>query len=146
MKIQVEVFWDVTQCSVVIGHQHFGGPYCLHLHLEDLNLQCATVTSNTTFHSEDGGIVVLLNIGILPHNATWCHNPEDLDLKPHIQSTVCVSYSLTMHTIFIIFCLHFYRSVIWQELILFSENFSCTLIIINIHLTWCYGLLGYDTV
>jgi hypothetical protein len=37
---QVKVFWVVTQCSVVVEYQHFGGPFCLHLHPEylDLNL------------------------------------------------------------------------------------------------------------
>jgi hypothetical protein len=31
VKIQVEVFRVVTPCSVVVGYQRFGGPYCLHL-------------------------------------------------------------------------------------------------------------------
>jgi len=31
MKIQVGVFWVVALCSVAVGYQHFGGPYCLHL-------------------------------------------------------------------------------------------------------------------
>jgi len=26
---QVEVFWIVTPCSVVVGYQHFKCPYCL---------------------------------------------------------------------------------------------------------------------
>jgi hypothetical protein len=30
-SIQVEVFWVVTPCSVVVGYQHFGGPCYLHL-------------------------------------------------------------------------------------------------------------------
>jgi hypothetical protein len=34
VKIQVEVFWVVTPCSVVVGYQHFGGPCCLHLQEE----------------------------------------------------------------------------------------------------------------
>jgi hypothetical protein len=29
--IQVEVFWVVTPCSVVVGHQRFRGPLCFHL-------------------------------------------------------------------------------------------------------------------
>jgi hypothetical protein len=32
VKIQVEVFWVVTPCSVVVGYQCFRGPCCLHLH------------------------------------------------------------------------------------------------------------------
>jgi len=31
VKIQVEVFWVVTPCSVVAGWQRFGGPCCRHL-------------------------------------------------------------------------------------------------------------------
>jgi hypothetical protein len=32
VKIQVEVFWVTTLCSVVVGYQRFRGPCCLHLH------------------------------------------------------------------------------------------------------------------
>jgi hypothetical protein len=31
LSIQVVVFWLMTQCSVVVGYQRFGGPCCLHL-------------------------------------------------------------------------------------------------------------------
>jgi hypothetical protein len=31
VKIQVEVFWVMTLCSVVVGYQRFGGPNCFHL-------------------------------------------------------------------------------------------------------------------
>jgi hypothetical protein len=31
LKIQVEVFWVVMPYSVVVGHQHFREPCCLHL-------------------------------------------------------------------------------------------------------------------
>jgi len=34
MKIQVPIFWVVTPCSVMGGHQRFGGPCCLHLQSE----------------------------------------------------------------------------------------------------------------
>jgi len=27
VKIQVEIFWDVTPCSVVVGYQSFGGQF-----------------------------------------------------------------------------------------------------------------------
>jgi hypothetical protein len=30
VMFQVEVFWGVTQCSVVVGYQRFRGPCCLH--------------------------------------------------------------------------------------------------------------------
>jgi hypothetical protein len=29
--IQVEVFWVVTPCNVVVGYQRFGGPCCFQL-------------------------------------------------------------------------------------------------------------------
>jgi hypothetical protein len=32
VKIQVEVFWVVTPCGVVVGYQHFKVPYCLRFH------------------------------------------------------------------------------------------------------------------
>jgi len=31
-ECQVEVFWVVTPCNIVIGHQHFRRSCCLHLH------------------------------------------------------------------------------------------------------------------
>jgi len=31
VKIQVEIFWIVTTCNVVVGYQRFGGPFFLHL-------------------------------------------------------------------------------------------------------------------
>jgi len=33
VKIQVEVFWVVTPCSVVVGYRRFGGPYCMKMRL-----------------------------------------------------------------------------------------------------------------
>jgi len=29
---QVEVFWVVALCSVVVGYRHFGGPYSIEHH------------------------------------------------------------------------------------------------------------------
>jgi hypothetical protein len=31
VKIQIEILWVVTPCSVVVGYQRFRGPCCLHL-------------------------------------------------------------------------------------------------------------------
>jgi hypothetical protein len=45
-KIQVEVFWVVTPCSVVVGYQRFRVPCCLHLNPENLSrglLSCDAV-------------------------------------------------------------------------------------------------------
>jgi len=39
VMFQVEVFWVVTQCSVMVGYQPFRGPCCLHLQPEDLDLK-----------------------------------------------------------------------------------------------------------
>jgi hypothetical protein len=39
MQSQVEVCWVVTLCSVVVGYQRFGGPCCLHLQGEDIDLK-----------------------------------------------------------------------------------------------------------
>jgi len=52
-KIQVEVFWVVMVCSVVLGYQHFRGP-------------------------EDGDSMDLWNTGILPQQcmASWPRNPQ----------------------------------------------------------------------
>jgi len=33
VKIQVDAFWTVEPCSVVVGYQSFGGPCCLRLHV-----------------------------------------------------------------------------------------------------------------
>jgi hypothetical protein len=30
VKIQVEVFWVMTLCGVVVGYQLYGGLFCLH--------------------------------------------------------------------------------------------------------------------
>jgi len=40
VKIEVEVFWVVTPCSVVVGYLRFRSPRCLHL----------TEKSTTTLH------------------------------------------------------------------------------------------------
>jgi hypothetical protein len=34
VMFQVEVFWIMTPCNVVVGYQRFGGPWCLHLQSE----------------------------------------------------------------------------------------------------------------
>jgi hypothetical protein len=38
IRIQIEFFWVLTPCNVVLGYQRFGEPCCLHLQDEDLDL------------------------------------------------------------------------------------------------------------
>jgi hypothetical protein len=40
VKIQVEVFWVVTPCSVVVGYRRFGGPCCIHLCCRVICMHC----------------------------------------------------------------------------------------------------------
>jgi len=65
MKIQVEVFWIVTPCTLVVGYQRFGDPCCLH------------------FHGEARTYETLVSY----HNTTRRHNLEDLDLK-HLRESL----------------------------------------------------------
>jgi hypothetical protein len=55
--IQVEVFWVVTSCSVVVEYQSLRGP-------------CRSLLPPTSLHSEDGGSMDLWNFGILPQHYT----------------------------------------------------------------------------
>jgi len=52
----------MTLCSVVVGHQHFGGPCSFTLKMEATGCSEMLVTH---------------------HNTKHCHNPEDLDLNLH---------------------------------------------------------------
>jgi hypothetical protein len=50
MNPEFVVFWVVAPYSVVAGYEHFGGSYCL--------------------QPEDGGLMVLRNVGIQPPHYT----------------------------------------------------------------------------
>jgi len=50
----------VTPQGVAVGYQRFGGPCCVHLHGEVIYV----------LHPEDGGSMVLRNVGILPQHYT----------------------------------------------------------------------------
>jgi len=60
IKIQVEVYWVVTPCSVAVGYHRFEGPCCPH------------------FTLSFGGSKVLRNDDILPRNytASECRRPR----------------------------------------------------------------------
>jgi hypothetical protein len=64
--LQVEVFWVVTPCSVVVEYQRFRDTCCVYLHF---TLKMEAALSSETMVSY--------------YNTTWRHNPEDLDLKHH---------------------------------------------------------------
>jgi hypothetical protein len=60
VKIQVDVFWFVTPCSVVVGYQRFGGPSWLHLQVVTprrvvVGYQCIRGPSWLHLHPEGRG-------------------------------------------------------------------------------------------
>jgi hypothetical protein len=62
VNIQVSVFWVLTPCSVAVGYQHFGQPFCFHL------------------QRENGGSKVSKAL-VSCRNTIRRHNSEDLELK-----------------------------------------------------------------
>jgi hypothetical protein len=60
VKITTIVFWVMTPCSLVGGHQRFGGIYCLHLQVD--------------------GCSISSKVLVTPYQMTR-HNPEDRDVE-----------------------------------------------------------------
>jgi hypothetical protein len=67
MMFQVEVFWVVTPCSIVVRYQHCRGPCCLHLQGE-----VAGMGKNGTHIHRPG-----LERSVISALASWKHEEND---------------------------------------------------------------------
>jgi len=80
----------VTPCSVVVGHQRFGGHCCLHLHW--VVTSCSAVVGYQRFrvpcclHLQGGAKMEAARNSetfVTYHKTTRCCNPEELDMSLH---------------------------------------------------------------
>jgi hypothetical protein len=67
---QVEVFWIVTPCSVVVGYQSFGGPCSQQIKLEVFWVVRPCNVVGYRFILKTGGSMDLRNVVILPQHYT----------------------------------------------------------------------------
>jgi hypothetical protein len=56
MKIQVEVFWNMMLCSVMVGHQLSGGPCCLKMKAERSSEMLVSYCNTTQHFSPELGL------------------------------------------------------------------------------------------
>jgi hypothetical protein len=59
MMIQVKVLWVVSLCSVVVGNQHFKGPFCLELQ-DEVKMEEAWTSKTLVFYHIS---VILFHLG-----------------------------------------------------------------------------------
>jgi hypothetical protein len=97
--IHVSIFWVVTPCGDMVGYQRLWGSHCFHLQL--LNF----------LEGEDGGSVILRNVGILPQ---WHTAPQPTrqrlesssPWKPQILYCIYCIY-VCIYIIYCIYCIFF---------------------------------------
>jgi hypothetical protein len=75
----VVVLWVVAPSSVVVGYQHFGGPYCLHLAVVLWVVMLCSVVG----HTEIGAVLTSETL-VFYHNTTRHHSTGDLDLNAEV--------------------------------------------------------------
>jgi hypothetical protein len=94
-KIQVEVFWVVTLCSVMVGYHRFRGPCCFHLQGEvssdggKIWQRYRIITSHFNLKTKAAWNSKMV---VSYHNTTRRHNPADLDLNQSINHLSVTSY------------------------------------------------------
>jgi hypothetical protein len=104
VTLQVQVFWVVTPCNVVVGYQSFRGPCCLHAHHEGGSMDLwnfgtlphhmESQPRKSRLHPEDAGSMYLYTLvsyhNTTQHNTT-SHNTTQNNTKQHGVTTQNIS-------------------------------------------------------